>query len=142
VDAWRFERMVSSGRALLDGGDPAAASAVLLEAEALWRGPVLPEVVDVEDVRSLAVRLEERRVTAIEDRMTAELALGHHSAVIGELTALVEAHPLREGLRAQLAVAFYRSGRQAEPSGRSPTAAAPSARSWGSSPVGPSATSR
>jgi DNA-binding SARP family transcriptional activator len=114
VDAWEFESLADEGRRLLDAGDPAGAWAALDAAERLWRGPVLPELVDHDEVRALGVRLEERRLAAIEDRMAAELALGRHAAVVGELAALVEAHPLREGLRHQLALALYRSGRQAE----------------------------
>jgi DNA-binding SARP family transcriptional activator len=114
VDAWEFESLADEGRRLLEAGDPAAARAALEAAERLWRGPVLPELADHDDVRALGVRLEERRAAAIEDRLAADLALGRHATVVGELAALVEAHPLREGLRAQLALALYRSGRQAE----------------------------
>lgn len=114
VDAWRFEVLADEGHALLTSGDPAAARDALVVADALWRGPVLPELADHEGARSLAVRLAERRVAALEDRIDADLALGRHGALVGELTSLVEAHPLRERLRGQLALAMYRAGRQAD----------------------------
>src|SRR5262249_42121070 len=60
------------------------------------------------------VRLEELRVAAIEKRVEADLALGCHSGLVAELEALVAEHPLRERMRAQLMLALYRSGRQAE----------------------------
>jgi DNA-binding SARP family transcriptional activator len=114
VDARRFEALAEEGRALLAAGRAEHARAVLQEAEALWRGPALADFADLEFARGIAARLEQRRLSAIEDRLAADLALGHHAAVIGELTELVGANPLREGLQVQLALALYRSGRQAE----------------------------
>ena len=61
-----------------------------------------------------AARLEEARLTAVEGRVEAGLALGQHAALVGELEALVAEHPLREALRAKLMLAMYRSGRQAD----------------------------
>ena len=59
-------------------------------------------------------RLKEERVAALEDRIDADLALGRHTVLVGELEALVREHPLRERLQAQLMLALYRSGRQTE----------------------------
>ncbi|MEZ5181458.1 MAG: BTAD domain-containing putative transcriptional regulator [Acidimicrobiales bacterium] len=114
VDAWEFERLAAEGRALLEAGDPLGAQRALVEAEHLWRGPLLADLADLDDVRALATRLEERRLVATEDRLAAELALGRHAAVVGDLAALAAAHPLREGIAAKHALALYRSGRQAE----------------------------
>jgi DNA-binding SARP family transcriptional activator len=114
VDFRRFERLAEAGRALLADGDASGASAILREALDLWRGPALAEFSDQEWARGAAVRLDERRLGAIEDRVRADLSLGRHDAVIVELSELVAQHPLREGLCANLAVALYRSGRQAE----------------------------
>lgn len=114
IDFRRFEALATEGRALLRDGRPAEARAALVEAEALWRGPALADCPDRDLTRGLATRLEERRVVALEDRIDADLALGHHDALAGELAELVQRHPLRERLRAQLALALYRSGRQAE----------------------------
>ena len=79
---------------------PTSAHARLVEAEALWRGPALVEFADVEFAAGAAARLEERRLAALEDRLDADLALGRHASVVGELAELVGGHPLREGLRA------------------------------------------
>ncbi|WP_421121042.1 BTAD domain-containing putative transcriptional regulator [Aquihabitans daechungensis] len=114
VDAWRFEALAEEGRNHLEAGAYDAARTACSAAEALWRGPALAEFADHEVARNLAVRLDERRIEAVEHRFAAELALGRHGAVVGELIQLVAAHPLREGLQVQLALALYRSGRQAD----------------------------
>ncbi|HEX2118596.1 MAG TPA: BTAD domain-containing putative transcriptional regulator, partial [Acidimicrobiales bacterium] len=114
VDFRRFEVLAEEGRTLLGAGRPEDARAVLQEAESLWRGPALADFADLPFAVGPAARLEQRRLSATEDRITADLALGRHTAVIGELAELVGANPLREGLQVQLALALYRSGRQAE----------------------------
>ncbi|MGH9263840.1 MAG: BTAD domain-containing putative transcriptional regulator [Acidimicrobiales bacterium] len=114
VDFRRFEALAEEGRTLLAAGRPGDARAVLQEAEALWRGPALADFADLPFAVGPAARLEQRRLSATEDRITADLALGRHTAVIGELSELVGANPLREGVQVQLALALYRSGRQAE----------------------------
>ncbi len=110
VDALLFEQMV--GR--VNGGPPEETLAELLEALALWRGPAFDGAADSPALRAAAARLEEERLAAVERRFAAELALGHHDQILGELTSLVSAMPLRESLRAQQMLALYRSGRQAE----------------------------
>jgi DNA-binding SARP family transcriptional activator len=114
VDARRFEALAEEGRSLLAAGRLEEARAALGEAEALWRGPALADFADHEFAMGPAARLEQRRLSAIEDRLAADLALGRHASAIGELAELVKASPLREGLQVQLALALYRSGRQAE----------------------------
>jgi DNA-binding SARP family transcriptional activator len=114
VDHLRFERLADEGRRLLEVGDISAAAARFVEADALWRGPALAELADEPFATGLATRLDQRRLAALEDRFQAELALGHHAALVGELTETVAAHPLRERLQEQLALALYRSGRQAD----------------------------
>ena len=79
----------------------------------LWRGPAL-EGIDSQLVRVAASRLDEQRITAIEDRIDLELALGRHHELVGELAELVEEYPLREQLRGQLMLALYRCDRTAE----------------------------
>ena len=93
---------------------PERRAALLAEALALWRGPALADLDDEQFARLEAARLDELRVVALEERIDAELALGRHAALVGELEALVAAHPLRERLRGQLMLALYRCGRQAE----------------------------
>ncbi|TML29782.1 MAG: tetratricopeptide repeat protein [Actinobacteria bacterium] len=108
VDVFEFERLTQSGRSALTIGDAAGAAETLRRALDLWRGTPtdLPQLE--------ALRLEELRLTAQEDRIDAELALGRHVQLVGELERLVAEQPLRERARAQLMLALYRSGRQAD----------------------------
>jgi predicted ATPase/DNA-binding SARP family transcriptional activator len=105
-----FERLVSEA----DGAEPAEAAAKLREALELWRGPPLVDLSYASFAQPTIRRLEEMRLAAIEKRVEAELALGHQAELVGELETLVEAHPLRERFRAQLMLALYRCGRQAD----------------------------
>ena len=114
LDANRFARLIEAGRRALGDGQPIDALVLLDEALALWRGPPLAEVADRSFAQAEAARLEELRLGAVEDRVEVQLALGRDATVVGELEALVAAHPLRERLRRQLMLALYRSGRQAE----------------------------
>ncbi|ONI89837.1 hypothetical protein ALI144C_03845 [Actinosynnema sp. ALI-1.44] len=108
VDVHQFERLAEDGARALAQGDPATAASVLGEALALWRGPV----VAVGD--AVAARLAELKHAATEDLFEARLALGQHSAVIPELRAHIERHPLRERPRGQLMLALRAAGRPAE----------------------------
>jgi DNA-binding SARP family transcriptional activator len=110
----RFERLADEGRSQLDAGDPERARDALVAAERLWRGPALGDLADLPALVGTAARLDELRLVAIEGRIAADLALGRHDAAVAELTEAVVAHPLREQLQAQLALALYRSGRQAD----------------------------
>jgi DNA-binding SARP family transcriptional activator len=113
-DAAAFDRLVTSGRASLEDGDALASRSALRAADDLWRGEALADLASAEfAVRSVA-RLEEARLAATELRIDAELALGHHAALVPELEQLVRTHPLRERLWAQLMLALYRSGRQGD----------------------------
>jgi DNA-binding SARP family transcriptional activator len=114
LDSERFERMVEEARADLAGGTASEAAEQLRDAAELWRGPALSDFSDAPFARAESARLEELRSAATEDRIEAELALGRHAQLVPELEALVAQYPLRERLRAQLMVALYRSGRQAE----------------------------
>jgi len=114
VDLDRFEMLVAEGRRALQAGDPRGASDRLREALGLWRGPPLADFAYAPFARGETVRLEEARLAALEDRIDADLALGEHAALVGELESLVREHPLRERLQAQLMLALYRSGRQAD----------------------------
>ncbi len=113
-DAGRFERLVADGVAALEGGQAEEAARLLREALGLWRGPVLADLADEPFVQAETARLEGLRLVATERRIDAELALGRHDQLAGELEALVRHHPFRERLWAQLILALYRSGRQAD----------------------------
>jgi DNA-binding SARP family transcriptional activator len=113
VDLMHFERLTADARRALTS-DPETASTLLRQALALWRGPALADVVFEGPARGDITRLEELHLSALEDRIQADLDLGRHAALVGELTGLVAAHSVRERLHAQLMLALYRSGRQAE----------------------------
>jgi DNA-binding SARP family transcriptional activator len=114
VDAEVFHRLADSGRRALAGGDPGAAALCLSQAQTLWRGPVLADVPPARTVRWYAIGLEEDRLATIEHWVRAQLELSRHAELVGPLRRLVEAHPLREGLWADLMVALYRSERRGD----------------------------
>src|SRR5712691_10892986 len=103
LDLERFERLVEEG-----------GSEGLRRALALWRGAPLADFAYDAFAQAAIGRLEELRLTALEKRIEADLALGRHGELAGELEGLVAGHPLRERPRGQLMLALYRSGRQAE----------------------------
>ncbi|MEU5599339.1 BTAD domain-containing putative transcriptional regulator [Streptomyces sp. NPDC020298] len=105
IDAHRFERLARQGREALAHGDHRGAAALLREALALWRGPAQTQA---------AVRLEELRLAALEDRIEADLALGESDALVPELGQLVAEYPLREQLCGLLMRALHAGGRRAE----------------------------
>jgi YVTN family beta-propeller protein len=114
LDLHRFESLLRKGRDALAAGQPDVAARTLREALAHWRGPPLAEfahdsfaVVDI-------ARLNELRLSALEERIEADLAAGRSAELVAELEALIAAQPLRERLRGQLMLALYRCGRQAE----------------------------
>ena len=111
LDARRFELLLEEARGKVDG-EPAEALTLLDQALGLWRGAPYGEFRDENFALGDAVRLEELRMGAIEERIDARLALGRHEEEVGGLEALCAEHPLRERLRRQLMVALYRSGRQ------------------------------
>jgi DNA-binding SARP family transcriptional activator len=114
VDRERFEELAERGRQALADGEASLASATLAGALALWRGPALADFRYADFAQAEIARLEERRLATVEDRIDADLVGGAHTSLIAELEALVRENPLRERLRAQLMLALYRSGRQAE----------------------------
>jgi DNA-binding SARP family transcriptional activator len=113
-DLRRFEHLVEAGDAALAAGDPGTAAERLGAALTLWRGPPLADFSYAPFAQGAIVRLEELRLAAIELRGEAELRLGRHARLAGELRALVGEHPLRERLWGQLMLALYRDGRQTE----------------------------
>ena len=113
LDLHRFRSLVDEGQQALRDGRADDAAAKLREGLALWRGPPLAEFAYDPFAQVEIARLEELWLSAVEQRIEADLALGRHHDVISELEALVARHPLRERLRGQLMLALYQSGRQA-----------------------------
>jgi DNA-binding SARP family transcriptional activator len=113
-DLARFERLTGEAASCRARDDAATAAALLGEALELWRGPPLADLAYEQFARASVERLEELRLAALEARVDAELMLGRHAALVGELEELGAEHPLRERLRGLQMLALYRSGRQAE----------------------------
>ena len=113
IDVTLFEQLARDGRNALDATDAEGAATLLRRALDLWRGDALADVADAPFAIAAATRLEELRLAAIEDRIEADLALGRHQDVVGELEALAAEHPPREQLRGLQMRALYAAGRQA-----------------------------
>jgi DNA-binding SARP family transcriptional activator len=114
LDAERFEELTAQARCALAAGAADAAESMLREALGLWRGQAFEEFLDTDFGAAEADRLAELRLVALEDRNEADLRLGRHRELVAELEGLVREHPLRERLWAQLLIALYRAGRQAD----------------------------
>jgi class 3 adenylate cyclase/DNA-binding SARP family transcriptional activator len=114
LDAQRFERLLDEGRGELAAERPDRALPPLERALALWRGPPLADLAYEPFAQTEIARLEDLRVATLEQLIDAKLALGRQAEVIGELERLVDEHPYRERLRAQLMLALYRADRQAD----------------------------
>ena len=115
VDAPEFERLAGEGKRALRDGDAEAAAKRLREALRLWRGDALVDAAGLPFADAAAVRLEALRVSAVEDRVAAELAAGGEPArLVAELEEMAALHPLRERPRALLVEALHRGGRSAE----------------------------
>src|SRR3954451_7238856 len=114
LDLDRFQRGFEAASAERAAGRAARAAAQLRDALGLWRGSALSDLVHLPGIQAIAHRLDELRLTAVEQRIDADLALARHDDLISELQRLVAEHPYRERLHAQLMLALYRCGRQAE----------------------------
>jgi DNA-binding SARP family transcriptional activator/ABC-type branched-subunit amino acid transport system substrate-binding protein/DNA-binding beta-propeller fold protein YncE len=110
TDAGKFERLLKQSRR----EEPREAAQTLRTALALWRGCPYADVEYEGWAQAEIARLEELRLVALEERIDAELRLGDAARLVPELEALVAERPLRERPRAQLMLALYRSGRQAD----------------------------
>jgi WD40 repeat protein/DNA-binding SARP family transcriptional activator len=114
TDGARFEQLSAKARRALSEGDADTAASLLREALGLWRGQAFEEFLDSDVGVAESDRLAELRLAAVEDRVEADLRLGRHRELVAELEGLVRDQPLRERLWAQLLLALYRSGRQAD----------------------------
>ena len=110
LDLHRYRQLVDAA----ETAEPAQRSALLAEAVALWHGGSLASLPDAPFVAAESTRLEGLRLAALEERIDADLELGRHADLVGELASLAARFPLQERLRGQLMLALYRSGRQAE----------------------------
>jgi DNA-binding SARP family transcriptional activator len=114
TDLDHSESLVVDSRRALQHGDARSGATRLREALGLWRGPPLADFAYESFAQPEIARLEESRLTAVEECIDAELELGEHARLVSELEALVRDHPLRERFLAELMLALYRSGRQAD----------------------------
>lgn len=114
VDVHEFERLAAAGRVALRDGAPRIASRLLTRALSLWRGPALADVRLGRVLEIEVSRLTESRYGVLENRIAADLQMGRHAELLGELTALVRQHPMNESLYVQYILALYRCGRPSE----------------------------
>ncbi|SDG59887.1 DNA-binding transcriptional activator of the SARP family [Lentzea fradiae] len=114
IDVVRFQRWAAQGHQALAAGEWEAASVRLREALDLWHGPLLPDLAEQGFDWPEATALRNARLNALEDRIEADFQLGRFMELTGELEALAEQEPLREGLCAKLMRLLYRRGRQAD----------------------------
>jgi DNA-binding SARP family transcriptional activator len=111
VDAGVFARHAEQGRRALLAGDPERASVLLHGALRLWRGPALADVRIGSHLLAHRTTLEELRLSVVEQRVEADLRLGRHHQLLGELTELAARYPLHENLHSLFIIALYRDGR-------------------------------
>lgn len=114
LDSYRFERLAEQGRAEMEAGKVEVAASTLRRALQLWRGRAFSDTWVGPILQAETVRLEEARKTALVQRIDAEMALGRHQELIGELSGVVAEQPTHEGFWAKLMLALYRSGRRAD----------------------------
>ncbi|HEV2778609.1 MAG TPA: AfsR/SARP family transcriptional regulator [Actinophytocola sp.] len=114
VDAVKYDKLSGQGRRAVNEGDNETAARYLGEALRLWRGPALADVPCGPQLGIEAMRLEENRLGDLHLRIDADLRLGRHYQLLGELATLCARHPMLENLRAQYMIALYRSGRQCQ----------------------------
>jgi predicted ATPase/DNA-binding SARP family transcriptional activator len=114
LDADRFERLIAQGSEALRAGEAERAEKAFADALTPWRGPPFADFTAEPFAQAEIARIEQLRLHALEQRIEALLSLGRHVEVLAELPTLIDQHPLEEQLRAQLMVALYRSGRQAD----------------------------
>jgi len=110
TDVEEFERLARAGRAAAEAGDHRSASGLLTAALAVWRGPALADVRLGPVLEVEAASLEGTRLGVLERRLEADLVLGRHTDIVGELTLLTARHPMNENFCALLITALYRCG--------------------------------
>ncbi|MFD8151515.1 BTAD domain-containing putative transcriptional regulator [Streptomyces sp. NPDC001046] len=113
-DVREFERLAGTGYRAMDAGDFAGAARQLRDALSLWTGSALADVQTGAQLEMETRRLEETRLCALDQRIEADLRLGRHRELLGELTVLVSRHRTHENLHGQFMLALHRSGRRSE----------------------------
>jgi len=114
IDVREFDALASAGHRALEQGDWTTASDYLGRGLALWHGRALGDVQCGVLLEVEATRLEESRMSVLHRRIEADLRLGRHHELVGELSGLAARHPLHEGLHEQLMLALYRAGRRSD----------------------------
>ncbi|MEV5336771.1 AfsR/SARP family transcriptional regulator [Streptomyces werraensis] len=114
IDVCEFERLAGTGYRAMDAGDFTAAARQLRDALSLWTGSALADVQTGPQLEMEARRLEESRLCALDQRIEADLRLGRHRELLGELTVLVRRYRTHENLHGQFMLALHRSGRRSE----------------------------
>jgi len=114
LDLRRFERLTEDAGQALARGEVEPAFALQRDALELWRGPPLADLEHEPFAQGAIGRLEEMQLAALEQRIDAELAIGRHRELVGELDELAAQHPLHEPFASRLMLALYRSGRQGD----------------------------
>ena len=114
LDVSRFEALLRAARAAARDGSWDRSAARARAALSLWRGEPLADAGSEVLVLREVPRLAEMRLQALEARIEADLQMGDHAGVIGELRQLAGRYPLRERLHGLLMRALYRDGRQGE----------------------------
>lgn len=112
VDVGRYEQLAEVGRMAADRGDYETASDNLRAALALWRGPALADLAAGQHLAVEIVRLEENRLSDLDLRIEADLRLGRHRKLLGELAGLCARFPMSENFSTKYLLALYRSGEQ------------------------------
>lgn len=114
LDFQELERRAGAGYRAMDAEDYAGAAKRLRDALSLWTGTALADVQAGSQITLEVSRLEETRLCALDQRIEADLRLGHHRGLLSELTVLVNQYPMHESLHGQFMLALYRSGRRGE----------------------------
>ncbi|MBM7774148.1 DNA-binding SARP family transcriptional activator [Actinokineospora baliensis] len=112
LDHERFRQRAALGSDALAEGDAARAASLLHGALALWRGPALADVRVGRLLEGHVATLEQERLSVVEQRIDADLRLGRHLGILGELSSLTRDLPLHENLHGQYMLALYRAGRR------------------------------
>jgi DNA-binding SARP family transcriptional activator len=110
VDVHEYQELAAAGDRAVEAGDRRAASALFGRALAVWRGPALVDVRIGPRMGIEVARLEQSRLGVLESRIDADLRLGRHHQLLGELAELTARYPMHEKLCAQYMTALYVSG--------------------------------